>query len=151
MTSCCPPPRMRWSGATGAIARCKRVSTGCGRKSRSVRAWRWICGVKPKPKAGNTPVQHFIVHGLDKPGSSATVSEIMSLTGWIVFGLISALWFCYLSAYSNGVRVKQLEKALRHRFVGHDRNGKCCQCRLPSYDIIHHLHLDWFLSFCTEY
>src|SRR4029434_8932349 len=66
---------MRWSGATGAIARCKRVSTGCGRKSRSVRAWRWICGVKPKPKAGNKPLHHFIVHGLDKPGSSATVSH----------------------------------------------------------------------------
>src|SRR2546430_3393378 len=75
MTSCCPPPRMRWSGATGAIARCKRVSTGCGRKSRSGRVWRWICGVKPKPKAGNKPLHHFIVHGLDKPGSSATVSD----------------------------------------------------------------------------
>src|SRR5437660_5184631 len=74
MTSCCPPPRMRWSGATDAIARCKRASTGCGRKRRSVRAWRWICGVKPKPKAVNKPLPHFIVHGLDKPGSSATVS-----------------------------------------------------------------------------
>src|SRR5262245_56374858 len=65
---------MRWSGATGAIARCKRVSTGCGRKRRSARVWRWICGVKPTPKAGNKPWQHFIVHGLAKPGSSATVS-----------------------------------------------------------------------------
>src|SRR6266702_4434742 len=27
MTSCCPPPRMRWSGATDAIARCKRSRT----------------------------------------------------------------------------------------------------------------------------
>ena len=34
--------------------------------------WHWICGVKPKPKAGNKPLHHFIVHGLDKPGSSAT-------------------------------------------------------------------------------
>src|SRR5215831_6818694 len=75
MTSCCPPPRMRWSGAIGAIARCKRVSTGCGRKRRFVRAWRWICGVKPTPKAGNKPWQHCIVHGLAKPGRSATVSE----------------------------------------------------------------------------
>src|SRR5437764_6889471 len=74
MTSCCHQHPMRWSGATGAIARCKRVSTGCGRKRRSVRALRWICGVKPKPKAGNKPLQHFIVHGLDKPGSFATVS-----------------------------------------------------------------------------
>jgi hypothetical protein len=50
------------------------VSIGCGRKRRSVRALRWICGVKPPPKAGNKPWQHCIVHGLAKPGSSATVS-----------------------------------------------------------------------------
>ena len=30
---------------------------------------RWICGVKPKPKAVNKPSHHSIVHGLDKPGS----------------------------------------------------------------------------------
>jgi hypothetical protein len=30
--------------------------------------------VQPTPKAGNKPWQHCIVHGLDKPGSSATVS-----------------------------------------------------------------------------
>ena len=65
---------MRWSGATGAIARCQRVSTGCGRKYRAVRVLRWICGVKPKPKAGNKPLPHFILRGLDKPGSAATVS-----------------------------------------------------------------------------
>src|SRR5262249_25481710 len=75
MTSCCPPPRMRWSGAIGAIARCTRVSIGCGRKRRSVPVLRWICGVKPTPKAVNTPWHHCIVHGLDKPGSSATVSK----------------------------------------------------------------------------
>ena len=57
------------------------MSTGCGRKSRSVRAWRWICGVKPKPKAGNKPLHHFIVHGLDKPGSSATVSIFILFFG----------------------------------------------------------------------
>src|SRR5262245_39104738 len=74
MTSCCPPPRTRWSGATGAIARCKRVSTGCGRKCRSARALRWICGVKPTPKAVSKPWHHFIVHGLDKPGGFTTVS-----------------------------------------------------------------------------
>src|SRR5713101_6294938 len=66
---------MRWSGATGAIARCKRVSTGCGRKRRSVPAWPWICGVKPKPKAVNKPSPHSIVHGLDKPGVFTTVSN----------------------------------------------------------------------------
>src|SRR5207253_9025128 len=65
---------MRWSGATGAIARGKRVSTGCGRKRRSVPAWPWICGVKPKPKAVNKPSPHSIVHGLDKPGAFTTVS-----------------------------------------------------------------------------
>jgi len=31
--------------------------------------------VKPTPKAVNTPWHHFIVHGLGKPGSSATVSN----------------------------------------------------------------------------
>src|SRR5215467_6236971 len=66
---------MRWSGATGAIARCKRVSTGCGRKRRSVPAWPWICGVKPKPKGVNKLSPHCIVHGLDKPGGFTTVSR----------------------------------------------------------------------------
>src|SRR2546430_12544126 len=75
MTSCCHPHQMPWSGATGAIARCKRVSTRCGRKNRSVRVLRWICGVKLKPKAVNKPLHYFILHELDKPGSSATVSE----------------------------------------------------------------------------
>src|SRR5437879_1097694 len=80
MTSCCHPHQMPWSGATGAIARCKRVSTGCGRKSRSVRVLRWICGVKLKPKAVNKPLPYFIVHELDKPGSSATVSKNAGIT-----------------------------------------------------------------------
>src|ERR1700746_1777998 len=82
MTNCCPPPRMRWSGATDAIARCKRVSTGCGRKRRSVRALRWICGVKPKPKAVNKPLQYSIVHGLDKPGVFTTVSYLTRFSGY---------------------------------------------------------------------
>src|SRR5215831_3378924 len=75
MTSCCPPPRTRWSGAIGAIARCKRVSIACGRASRSVPVLRWICGVKPTPKAVNKPLHHFILHGLAKPGALATVSK----------------------------------------------------------------------------
>src|SRR5215813_7469713 len=75
MTSCCHSHQMPWSGATGAIVRCKRVSTACGRKSRSVRVLRWICGVKRKPKAVNKPLPYFIVHELDKPGSSTTVSQ----------------------------------------------------------------------------
>src|SRR5262245_58449971 len=80
MTSCCPPPRMRWSGATGAIAKCKRVSTGCGRKRRSVPAWPWICGVKPTPKAVNKPSPHSIVYGLDKPGVFTTVSNLLAFS-----------------------------------------------------------------------
>src|ERR1044072_10026012 len=74
MTSCCHQHPMPWSGATGAIARCRRVSIGCGRKNRSVHVLRWTCGVKPKLKVVNKPLHHCIVHGLDKPGSSATVS-----------------------------------------------------------------------------
>jgi hypothetical protein len=38
---------------------------------------RWICGVKLKPKAVNKPLHYFIVHGLDKPGSFATVSNLV--------------------------------------------------------------------------
>src|SRR5262249_48895425 len=36
----------------------------------------------PTPKAVNKPLHHFIVHGLDKPGSSATVST--GVKRWIV-------------------------------------------------------------------
>src|SRR5262252_4977122 len=79
MTSCCQQHPMPWNGVTGAIARCKRVSTACGRKSRSVHVLHWICGVKRKPKAVNKPLHYFIVHGLDKPGSSATVSEFLCI------------------------------------------------------------------------
>ena len=63
-TSYCLRPRMRWSGVTDAIARCKRVSIGAD-ASKSVRVLRWICGGKPKLSAGNTPLHHSIVHGLD--------------------------------------------------------------------------------------
>jgi len=50
-----------------------------------VRVWRWICGVKPTPKAGNKPWHHCIVHGLDKPGSSATVSKNELFPGLVRF------------------------------------------------------------------
>src|SRR5215831_16187335 len=80
MTSCCPRRRMRWSGATGAIVKCKNRSTGYARRGRSVHAWRWICGVKPTPKAVNKPSPHFIVHGLDKPGVFTTVSFIFTVS-----------------------------------------------------------------------
>ena len=42
---------------------------------RSVRALHWICGAKPKPKAGNKRSPHSIRHGLDKPGIFTTVSR----------------------------------------------------------------------------
>src|SRR5436305_9558278 len=77
MTSCCHRRRMPWNEATGAIARCKNKSTGYARRCRSVPAWRWICGVKPTPKAGNKPSPHAIVHGLDKPGVFTTVSNMV--------------------------------------------------------------------------
>jgi Transposase DDE domain len=78
---------MPWSGATGAIAKCKRVSTACGRKSRLGRVLRWICGVKLKPKAVTKPLQYFTLHELDKPGSSATVSKVIAIidnTGYVL-------------------------------------------------------------------
>jgi hypothetical protein len=47
--------------------------------------------VKPKLKAVNKPLHHCIVHGLDNPGSSATVSQIPHLyrticimPGWVI-------------------------------------------------------------------
>src|SRR2546425_954538 len=70
---------MRWSGATGAIARCKSTSTGYARKSRSVPVLLWTCGVKPKPKAVNKPSHHSIMHGPDKPGVFTTVSVVFEL------------------------------------------------------------------------
>src|SRR5215470_8459814 len=75
MTRCCQQHPMPWNGVTGAIARCKKVSTACGRKRRSVHVLHWICGVKLKPKAVNKLLHYFIVLERDKPGSSATVSR----------------------------------------------------------------------------
>src|SRR5207253_10958352 len=64
MTSCYHRRRMRWSGVTGAIARCKNRSTGYGRKHRSVHAWRWTCGAKPKAKDANKPSTPYMRHVL---------------------------------------------------------------------------------------
>jgi len=36
--------------------------------------------VRPKSKASNKPLQHFIVHELDKPGRSATVSKSVAIS-----------------------------------------------------------------------
>src|SRR5215468_2636534 len=78
MISCYPRHPMRWNAAIGAIARCKATSIASARKRKSVRVLRWICGVKPTPKAVNKPSPHFIVHGLDKPGGFTTVSTQVS-------------------------------------------------------------------------
>src|SRR5881398_3310284 len=76
MRSCSPRRPMRWNAATGAIARCKATSIVYERKRRSVRALRWTCGVKPRPKGVDKPSYHSIMHGLDKPGVFTTVSNI---------------------------------------------------------------------------
>src|SRR5262249_53469627 len=85
-TSCCPPPRMRWSGATGAIARCKRVSTGCERKPRSAHAWRWTCGEKPKGQGATKPSTPYMRHGLPEatryPCYSLEIRDYSIVTGF---------------------------------------------------------------------
>jgi hypothetical protein len=65
---------MPWSGVIDAIARCKSRSIACVHKRRFVLAWRWICGVKLKPKVVNKPSHHSIRPELDKPGVFTTVS-----------------------------------------------------------------------------
>src|SRR5438132_6443295 len=75
MRSCSPRRPRRWNAATGAIARCKATSIVYERKRRSVRALRWTCGVKPRPKGVDKPSYHSIMHGLDKPGVFTTVSS----------------------------------------------------------------------------
>src|SRR5215468_5819841 len=114
MTSCSPQRPMRWNAAIGAIARCKRVSTGCGRKRRSVRVWRSICGVKPTPKAVNKPSPHCIVHELDKPGSSATVSKLALITRDILAMGV---------AYDGGMKVLDDGFDLRLDLVGYPACG----------------------------
>src|SRR5262245_5273572 len=118
MTNCCHRHRMRWSGATGAIARCKNRSTGYARRARSVHAWRWICGVKPKPKAVNKPSPHFIVRGLDKPGSFTTVSisPEMAVRLSKAFGTTPETWLRLQMAYDlsqvrqKNIRVKRVPR-----------------------------------------
>src|SRR5262245_54554072 len=64
MTSCCHRRRMRWSGATGAIARCKTRSTGYVRKPRAAPAWRWTCGEKPKGQGVTKLSTPYMRYGL---------------------------------------------------------------------------------------
>src|SRR5207249_3838162 len=115
MTSCCHPHQMPWSGATGAIARCKRVSTGCGRKRRSVRVLRWICGVKLKPKAVNKPLPYFIVHELDKPGSSATVSIVTTFGNFLACKAVEAPFFALLDALAGAIALAAVARFKRDK------------------------------------
>src|SRR6516165_7730141 len=65
---------MRWSGATGAIARCKNRSIGYVRKPRSAPAWRWTCGEKPKGQGVAKPSTPYMRHGLPKATRSPRYS-----------------------------------------------------------------------------
>ena len=69
-----PRRPMRWHAAIDASVRCHRVATGCGCTSRAGRVLRSLGGAQLTPKAGNKPLHSFIVHELEKPGNSATVS-----------------------------------------------------------------------------
>src|SRR6266487_6137035 len=62
----CPRPRMRWNGAIGAIARCKKVSTVCAPKSRSRHALRLICGEKPGARGVATLFTPYMRPGQDE-------------------------------------------------------------------------------------
>ena len=55
-----------------------------------MRVLRWFCSVKPKPKAVNKPLPHFILRELDKPGSSATVSNSFHFF-WVFFVTLSLM------------------------------------------------------------
>src|SRR6266487_3569373 len=100
MSSCSPRRPMRWNAATGAIARCKATSIVYERKRRSVRALRWTCGVKPRPKGVDKPSYHSIMHGLDKPGVFTTVSGKAGLDhGVDHFRPLSITRQCHLLAY----------------------------------------------------
>src|SRR5713101_2080186 len=66
MTNGCPRPRMRWNGAIGAIARCKKESTVCAPKSRSRHELRLICGEKPGARGVATLFTPYMRHGQDE-------------------------------------------------------------------------------------
>src|SRR5262245_35740070 len=89
-----PRRPMRWTAASGALARCKSVATGGGHKRSAGRVLRSICGVKPTPQAVNKLAPPFIVHGLDKPGVFTTVSAnrvYLSCAG-VVCVIVVLLW-----------------------------------------------------------
>src|SRR5437763_16413206 len=112
MRSSYPRRPMRWNVAIGAIARCKATSIGCARKRRSVCALHWTCGGKPKPKGVNKPLHHFIVHGLDKPGCSATVSKEAGITKKASCHTLRHTFATYKA--EKGVSAFQLQQWLGH-------------------------------------
>src|SRR2546426_11851002 len=93
MTNCCPRPRMRWNGAIGAIARCKKVSTVCAPKSRSRHELRLICGEKPGARGVAILFTPYMRHGQDE---SNPVSLLQ----------------CPLSAHPNGSEASQVRPSL---------------------------------------
>src|SRR6266403_930808 len=95
MIRCCPPRPMRWNVATGAIARCNATSIACAHKCRSVRAWRWTCGVKPKPKAVNKPSKHYMRRVQDE---NNPVSLLQSHNSQENFRLIDTLKLHYVGS-----------------------------------------------------
>src|SRR2546428_10454343 len=66
MTNYSRRPQRQWSGATGGIVRCKRVSTEYARKSGSGRVLRSTCGEKLKPKDGTRPSKPCMRRAQDK-------------------------------------------------------------------------------------
>src|SRR5438445_11386175 len=75
MTNCSHRPRMRWNGATVAIARGKRASTVCGYKSRAAHELRWTCGEKPKAKGVTRRSEPYMMR---VPGESGPVTLLQS-------------------------------------------------------------------------
>src|SRR5262245_8568994 len=90
---------MRWSGATGAIARCKNRSIGYVRKPRSAPAWRWTCGEKPKGQGVAKPSTPYMRPRLPKATRSPRYSLDKPREFLAATGLTLAEFECLLSAF----------------------------------------------------
>src|SRR5712691_5988738 len=94
-------------------------------------AWRWICGVKPKPKVVNKPSHHSIRPELDKPGVFTTVSEF---TLFDVTQHSIQLIQLHLSDMHSPEEVARkgsqllggLDEPLQHRVRVHLEHASCC-------------------------
>src|SRR6266581_4954897 len=101
MTNYYRRPQMQWSGATGGIVRCKRVSTEYARKSGSGRVLRSTCGEKPKPKDGTRPSKPCMRRAQDKNNPASLLQSRIGLEECIIelgqlFAQGSALCFANL-------------------------------------------------------